>query len=390
MEKKDKGADAVHKEIPEPLDCEYKEVGWAIPKYGEKFKPIWINKGKVGDMHVKFEMKYCGVCHSDVHLGHNDLGGSIFPMVPGHELIGTVVEVGPKVTKVKVGDNVGVGCMIDSCLECEACKDGDEIYCLKGGSTHTYNSMKKYGHIPGNPETQNFGGYSGSQVVHEHFILKIPDALPLEKVAPILCAGITLWDPLRHWGATKEGGKKMNIAIIGIGGLGTMGIKLAHKLGHNVYAISRSIGKKEMATQKGATAGFVISTDEASMKEHEGRFDLILNTVSAVHQVSTYLPLLKYRGTIVQLGLFNDPHHVNQMHLEAKCKKIAGSCIGGIPATEELLEFCAKHQILPDTQLIEANQLDWAWDQLNDVNVDGVRYIIDIKKSLASDYVPKE
>ena len=375
--------------IPALQDCEYREVGWGMNAIGNKFEPMWINKGKPGDHHVKFEMKYCGICHSDVHLGANDLGGTIFPLVPGHELIGTVVEVGPKVTKVKVGDNVGVGCMIDSCLDCEACTAGDEIYCMKGGSTHTYNSTKTYGHIPGNPDVQNFGGYSGSQCVHEHFILKIPDALPLEKVAPILCAGITLWDPLRNWGATKPDAKKMKIGVVGIGGLGTMGIKLASALGHEVVAISRSNTKEAMAKEKGASH-FIVSTDEAHMKQHENSMDLILNTVGEGHAVKDYLSLVKYRGTIVQLGLSTTPHVVKQMDLIPKCKSIAGSCIGGIPATEELLEFCAKHNILPDTELVEAKDIDKCWDQLLHSNKDGVRFVIDIKKSLASDFVPKE
>ena len=185
-------------------------------------------------------MKYCGICHSDCHIGNNDLDDSMYPMVPGHELIGTVVEVGSKVKKVKVGDNVGVGVIKDSCLKCGTCVSGDEQYC-ESGFVHTYNSMKKHPHVGGNQDTQNFGGYSASEVVHEHFIVKIPDAIPLDKAGPILCAGITLYDPLRHWGATK--GKQMSIGIVGIGGLGTMGIKLAKALGHKVTAISTSAHK---------------------------------------------------------------------------------------------------------------------------------------------------
>jgi len=266
--------------IPAVSDNEYREVAWGIEKFGDKFKPIWINRPKVGDFDVRFEMKYCGVCHSDCHLGHNDLGDSIYPMVPGHELIGTVTEVGSKVTKVVVGDNVGVGVIKDSCLGCETCKGGDEQYCEKGGSIHTYNSMKKYTHIGGNQDTQNFGGYSASECVHEHFILKIPESIPLDKAGPILCAGITLYDPLVHWGATS--GKVMTIGIVGIGGLGTMGIKLSKALGHRVVAISTSANKAEMAKSKGADA-FCVSTDPESMKHEENKIDLILNTVSADH-----------------------------------------------------------------------------------------------------------
>jgi uncharacterized zinc-type alcohol dehydrogenase-like protein len=273
-------ASAIQMDIPECGDNEYKEVAWGIQKYGEKFSPMWINRPKVGEFDVKFEMKYCGVCHSDCHLGLNHLGGSMFPMVPGHELCGTVVEVGAKVTKVKVGDNVGVGCIADSCLNCDTCKGGDEQYCENGGNTHTYNSMKTHGHIGGNQETQNFGGYSGSEVLHEHFIIKIPDTVPLDKAGPIMCAGITLYDPLKYWGALN--GKKMCIGIIGIGGLGTMGIKMAKAMGHRVVAISTSPNKKDLALGKGADA-FVASSEPESMNAEAGKMDLILNTVSAAH-----------------------------------------------------------------------------------------------------------
>jgi len=293
-------------DIPPPRDDEYKEVAWSIPKFGDKFTPTWINRPKCNEFDVKFELIYCGVCHSDCHLGLNHLGGSMYPIVPGHELIGKVVEIGAKVTRVKIGDNVGVGCIIDSCMECDTCKNGEEVYCEAGGNTHTYNSMKTYGHVSGNPDVQNFGGYSGSNVVHERFVMKIPESVPLEKAGPILCAGITLWDPMRHWGATKEGAK-MCIGIIGIGGLGTMGIKLAKALGHRVVAISTSANKEKLAKEKGADA-FVVSSDGKSMAAEAGKCDLILNTVSAKHEVSTYLGLLRTNGTIVQLGLVREEH----------------------------------------------------------------------------------
>jgi len=230
----------------------------------------------------------------------------MYPIVPGHELCGTVTEVGPKVTKVKVGDNVGVGCIVDSCLECVTCDAGHEQYCEKGGNTHTYNATKTYGHISGNQEVQTFGGYSGSNVVHEHFIIKVPDGLPLEKVGPIMCAGITLFDPLVHWGAYNSG-KTMSIGIVGIGGLGTMGIKLAKAMGHRVVAISNSPNKAQLAADKGADA-FVVATDPESMKAEEGKLDLILNTASAGHQLQLYIPLLRANATLVQLGLITAPH----------------------------------------------------------------------------------
>jgi len=374
----------VQKDIPAAQDDEYREVAWAIPKFGEPFAPVWINRPKVGDKDVKFELKYCGICHSDCHLGLNHLGGSMYPIVPGHELIGTVTEVGAGVTKVKVGDNVGVGVIKDSCLDCPTCKAGDEQYCQKG-HTHTYNSMKTH-HVRGNPDTQNFGGYSASEVVHEHFIIRIPDGVPLEKAGPILCAGITMYDPLKYFGAAS--GKKMTVGIVGIGGLGTMGIKLAAILGHDVVAISTSANKEAMAKEKGATA-FVNSTDPESIKAQEGTIDLILNTVSAAHQLATYLPLLANDGTIVQLGLVPENQEFSQMKLLFGRKKVAGSIIGGIANTEELLALCEKHSLYPDCQLVEASQIDWVWEQLTTINKDGIRYVIDTKKSLASEFVPK-
>lgn len=243
--------------------------------------------------------------------------------------MGKVVEVGSKVTKVKVGDNVGVGCFIDACLDCPRCKEGDEQYCDKG-MTGTYGGDKKHGRVGGNQETKTCGGYSASNVVHEHFVCKIPDGIPPECAAPILCAGITMYDPLRHWGATA--GKKMTIGIIGVGGLGTMGIKISKALGHDVYAISTSAHKEGLAKEKGAT-NFVVSTDPKSMQENARKCDLILNTVSANHDLNVYMPLLAKSGTLVQLGLVTTPHPVNQLPLMFNRQGIAGSLIGGIAAT---------------------------------------------------------
>ena len=245
--------------IAECQENEYKEIAWGLAKFGDKFSPFYINRPKVSDYDVRFEVLYCGVCHSDLHYGRNDFGGATFPLVPGHEIVGQVLEVGSKVTKVKVDVRVGNGCISDACLDCRNCGLGDEQYCFGGKSVHTYADKKRYTHIGGNPDAMTYGGYSGSQCLHEHFIMKIPDAIPLEKAGPILCAGITMYDPLRYWGATKEG-SHMAIGIVGIGGLGTMGIKLAKALGHKVVAISTSTTKKDMALEKGADE-FIVSTD---------------------------------------------------------------------------------------------------------------------------------
>lgn len=310
------------------------------------------------------------------------MGGSMYPIVPGHEFIGKVVEVGPKVTRVKVGDTAGIGVLSDSCLDCDACNAYEENYCLKG-HCHTYNSERKYDCVPGNKAQQNFGGYSGSHCLHEHFVYKIPDEIPMEVAGPILCAGITMYDPLRHWGATKEG-NYMTIGIVGIGGLGTMGIKLAKALGHRVVAISTSPSKEATAKEKGADA-FVVSTDPASLKAEEGQLDLILNTISVEHEASFYLPLLRHGGTVVELGVLDIKHHINQMTLLPQRKSIAGSLIGGTKATEELLELCAKHKVFPDVKVVEASQLNEIYDTLNlTKNADGTRFVLDIEKSLTN------
>mmetsp|Transcript_11207 Transcript_11207/g.18853 ORF Transcript_11207/g.18853 Transcript_11207/m.18853 type:complete len:204 (+) Transcript_11207:1059-1670(+) len=203
---------------------------------------MFINRPKVGDFDVKFETIFCGICHSDLHHTYNHFGTAKYPIVPGHEMVGRVVEVGSKVSKVKVGDHVGVGVISDSCLNCHSCDIGDEQYCEGGKHVATYNDMKRYSHIGGNPDSQTFGGYSASNVLNEHFTIKIPKGIPLERASPLLCAGITMYDPLKHWGATE--GKKMRIGVAGIGGLGTMGIKLAKALGHEVFAISNEASQE--------------------------------------------------------------------------------------------------------------------------------------------------
>lgn len=241
--------------IPAKQDDEFEAQAWGVENYGEDFKPIKIYRGEPGDFHVKIKMKYCGICHTDVHLAFNHLGGSIYPMVPGHELVGVVEQVGSKVTKFKKGDRVAMGAIGDACFECGQCKKGQQQYCDKEGWEHIYNAEKKYHNNPGNQSVQNFGGYSSYQCMHENLVFKVPDNYELKYVGPIMCAGITLWDPLVHWGAKdilNDPSKKMTIGIIGIGGLGTMGIKLAKALGHEVVAISSSESKAAMAKEKGA------------------------------------------------------------------------------------------------------------------------------------------
>jgi uncharacterized zinc-type alcohol dehydrogenase-like protein len=335
-------------------------------------------------------MLYCGICHSDCHIGLNHMAAwrpCHYPFVGGHELLGRVTEVGSKVTKVKVGEAVGVGCFVDACLNCENCKAGNENYC-ETGLVATYNADRKaeYGRYHGNPESKTWGGYSGSNVVNEHFILKIPENLPLEFSAPIMCAGITMYSPLRQHGATA--GKKMTIGVIGIGGLGTMGIKIAAALGHDVVAISSSPHKEEAAKKKGATH-FVVSSDPESVNKCAKSCDIILDTVSAPHGIDGYLPLLATGGVFVCLGI-NPQVAVSQVHLIRQRQTITGSMIGGIAPTQEVLDLCAKHQIWPDCELILASGLSAAWTQLcgPQGHKDGSRYVIDIKKSIAEGQVP--
>lgn len=306
-------AQCIDKPIPACRDDEYREVAWGITEKGGKFAPIWINRPKPTGEFVKFEITHCGICHSDCHLGSNECCfiPSIFPMVPGHELVGVVTEVGDKVTKVKVGDNIGVGTLVDACLDCSMClEDKEEQYCEMDGYTHTYNTMKgQYGeksHFLGNPDTQNFGGYSASHVVHQHFAMKIPDGVPMEKAGPILCAGITMFDPLVHWGAldAMSKGKVMTIGIVGIGGLGTMGMKFAKAMGHKVMAISRDAKKEQICKDKGADF-FVCSSDPESFKAGENKCDIILDTVPVNHGAPANIPLLRTNGTLVCLGLID-------------------------------------------------------------------------------------
>uniref|UniRef100_A0A7S3CU76 Enoyl reductase (ER) domain-containing protein n=1 Tax=Strombidium rassoulzadegani TaxID=1082188 RepID=A0A7S3CU76_9SPIT len=366
---------------------EYPVVAWGVPKHGEKVAPVMINRPNVGDYDIKIDMKYCGICHSDVHLARAELGGCVYPCVPGHELAGVVAEVGSKVTKFKVGDHAGVGCMVDACLECDSCKDGDENYCEKR-SVMTYSGEKRFKGVGGHPEQQTFGGYSKVHVVQERFCFNLPEAIPLEKAGPLLCAGITMWDPIRNFGATKPGVKKC-IGIIGVGGLGTMGIKLAKALGHRVVAISRSADKAELSKEKGADA-FVVSTNEEQMKSETKQIDLILNTISANHDCGIYLPLLKKDGKIVQLGACISPHPISQLPLMFNRISVAGSIIGGCPSTQEMVNFCADNKVFPDVELIEADKIEWAWDQLTNLNKDGIRYVIDIEKSAQNpNFLPK-
>jgi len=353
----------------------YPTIAWAKTAADSKFSKIEISRNVAGENDVTFEMKYCGICHTDVHIANNDMGRTHYPCVPGHELAGIVTKVGSNVTKVKVGDRVGVGCIVDTCMNCDGCAAGEEQLCCKG-MTGTYDGEIQHGHIKTNTGW-TFGGYSGSQTVHERFIIKIPDGFPLEAAGPVFCAGITMYSPLVYWKAEKGG---LRVGIIGIGGLGQMGVRIAKAMGNTVTAISTSPNKEAAAKEIGAD-NFVVSTDPESMKAAAGSLDLILNTVSANHDVNTYLPLLASKGVIVQLGLVLNPHPVNQLVLMFKKLTIAGCLIGGLPETQDCIDFCHKHNIVPKIKIVTSKDLDGVYEALSKKNDSIIRNVLDIEAS---------
>ena len=325
-----------------------------------------INRREVLAKDIEIEILYCGVCHSDLHTARNDWGGTVYPAVPGHEIIGRVTKVGNEVTKVKVGDIAGVGCLVDSCGVCESCKHDLEQYCLNGW-TGTYNGKDK--HLG----TQTFGGYSEKIVVDEHFILKVPAHLDLAAVAPLLCAGITTWSPLRHWGV----GKGSKVAVVGLGGLGHMAIKLAKGLGAEVTLFSRTPGKTKDALELGADA-VVISTDEAHMKSVAGKFDVIIDTVPYIHDINPYIATLSVSGTIVIVGYLGglDPF-LNTVPMILGRKSVAGSLIGGIAETQEMLDFCGEHNIVSEVEVIKIQDINEAYERMLKSDV-RYRFVIDM------------
>lgn len=315
---------------------------------------------------VEIEILYCGVCHSDIHNARNDWGSATYPMVPGHEIIGRVLSVGRDVTRFKAGDHVGVGCMVDSCQHCEACEKGLEQYCHEG-STYTYNDTDRHDGM------KTHGGYSDRIVVSDKFVLRMPDGLDLAGAAPLLCAGITTWSPLRHW----KIGKGSKVAVIGLGGLGHMGLKLAKALGAEVTLFSRSPGKEEDARRLGADR-IVISTDKAQMKAVKGQFDLIIDTVPYIHNVNPYLSTLSVDGTLVMVGYLGglDPV-LETVPMIMGRKSVAGSLIGGIAETQEMLDFCGQHGITSDIEVIRIQEINKAYERMLKSDVK-YRFVIDM------------
>lgn len=315
---------------------------------------------------VVIEILYCGICHSDLHQVNNDWKGAAYPIVPGHEIIGRVIATGKSVTRFKADDNVGVGCLVDSCQHCSSCEKGFEQYCLEG-PTQTYNGKDRH------DGTRTFGGYSEKIVVSDKFVLKIPDGLDLQAAAPLLCAGITTWSPLRHWNV-KAGS---HVAVIGLGGLGHMAIKLAKALGAHVTLFSRSPNKEKDARDLGADQ-VVISTRKEDMSKVTGKFDLILDTVPYAHDLNAYIPTLSVNGTLVVLGfLGNLDSAINTVPMIMGRKAIAGSVIGGIPETQECLDFCGKHQITSEIESIKIQDINQAYERMLKSDVK-YRFVIDM------------
>jgi alcohol dehydrogenase (NADP+) len=346
-----------------------KAQGIAAFSAKEPLGPFSFERRDPKEFDVVIDIKFCGICHSDIHTVRSEWGEANYPVVPGHEIAGVVRKVGAKVTKYKVGDQVGVGCFVDSCRECKHCEQDLEQYCLNGMNA-TYNSFEKDGKTP----TQ--GGYSNVIVVDENYVLKIPKSLPLDKAAPLLCAGITLYSPLMHWKAGP--GKK--VGIMGLGGLGHVGVKIARALGADVTVLSHSEKKKNDALRMGAHQ-FVCTKNEEVFKEHEGTFDLIVNTVSAEIDMSLYFGLLKLDGTLVVVGLPDKPLSIHPGPLVFQRRSYSGSLIGSIKETQEMLDFCAKHEITPDIELISPDQVNEAYERVTKSDV-RYRFVIDMSKPL--------
>ena len=328
--------------------------------------PLTIERREPGAHDVQIDILYCGVCHSDLHTARGEWGNTLYPSVPGHEIVGRVTAVGAHVTRFSEGDMVGVGCMVDSCQTCGACKDGLEQYC-EPGFIGTYN-----GHISGEGEN-TFGGYSASIVVKDAFVLRLPDGLDPAAAAPLLCAGITTYSPLNHWKAGP--GKK--VGIVGLGGLGHMGVKIAHAMGAHVVLFTTSAAKVEDAKRLGADE-VVISKDPEAMAAHKDSFDFILNTVAAPHDLDAFLVLLKRDGTMTLVGAPDTPHPSPAVfNLILGRRALAGSLIGGIAETQEMLNFCARHEIASDIEVIRMQDIEAAYERMLKGDVK-YRFVIDM------------
>ncbi|MDY7226515.1 NAD(P)-dependent alcohol dehydrogenase [Hyalangium rubrum] len=340
--------------------------GYAAKDSKSPLAPFQFERREPGERDVQMEVLYCGICHSDLHQARDEWGGALFPMVPGHEIVGRVVRTGSGVKKFKAGDLVGVGCMVDSCRTCSSCKEGLEQYC-EAGNIPTYNGREKDG------KTLTQGGYSDTLVVDEDFVLKVPANLDPASAAPLLCAGITTYSPLKHW----KVGPGQKVGVVGLGGLGHMGVKLARAMGAHVIVFSRTDKKKEDALRLGAHE-VVSSSNKQEMAAHKGKLDLILDTVSAQHDVNDYLSLLRRDGHMVLVGAPEKPLELRAFSVIPQRRSFSGSMIGGIQETQEMLDFCGQHGIVSDIELIPIQQVNDAYERMLKGDVK-YRFVIDLK-----------
>ena len=341
-----------------------KTKGYAAATAESALAPFAFERRDPREQDVAIDIKFCGICHTDIHQARGEFPGSIFPMVPGHEIAGVVTAVGSQVSKFKVGDKVGIGCMVDSCRTCAQCQQGLEQYCSQG-AVWTYNSRDKDG-------TPTMGGYSNNIVADENYVLRMPANLQLGACAPLLCAGITLYSPLRHWHA--EPGKR--VAIIGLGGLGHMGVKLAHAMGAEVTVLSHTPRKEADAKRLGADQ-FHVTSDPETFKKLQGRFNLIISTVSGAFDWNQYTALLAVDGSFVVVGVPDKPISIQAFPLILARRSIAGSVIGGIRETQEMLDFCAKHQVTSDVEVIPVQKVNEAFERILKSDV-RYRFVIDM------------
>lgn len=341
-----------------------KTPAYAAEAAAKPLAPYTIERREPGPHEVLIDILFCGVCHSDIHQVRDEWGGAIFPMVPGHEIVGKIVKTGEQVEQWSVGDTVGVGCFVDSCRECGPCREGEEQYC-EAGMTVTYNGRERDSGVP------TYGGYSTRITVDENYVLHIPAGMPLERTAPLLCAGITTYSPLRHFGVS-EGDQ---VAVVGLGGLGHMGVKIARAMGASVTVLSHSPGKREEALRLGADE-FIATGEPQIFKQNAARFHFILDTVSAQHDYNDYLGLLRHDGIMVLVGM-PEPSVLSAGPLVMQRRRLAGSLIGGIRETQEMLDFCSAHNIAADVEVIPIQNINEAYERVvrSDVRY---RFVIDI------------
>jgi len=342
-----------------------KTTGYAAFDEKSALKPFDFERRQLKENDIAIDIKYCGVCHSDLHQARNDWHGSLYPLVPGHEIVGVVTEVGAKVKKYNKGDTVAVGCLVDSCQTCAPCKDDEEQYCEQG-ATQTYNSEDKVS------EGITYGGYSNYIVVREEFVVNVPKGMDLAKVAPILCAGITTYSPLKEWNV-KKGDR---VGVIGLGGLGHMAVKLASAMGAEVTLFTTHERKSADALKLGAKH-VVVSTDEEQMERAAKSLDLIIDTVPVAHDLSPYIPTLAINGTLVMVGAIDDIPSFHMGLLLGGRRRVAASVIGGIADTQEVVDFCAKHEIYPDCEMIKMDEINEAFERMQKGDVK-YRFVIDM------------